>query len=265
MALGPLAQAGIAAAASVAGQGIGALATGKMNKRAEQFSYRMYGQQRADALADWNMQNAYNDPSAQMKRLQAAGLNPNLVYGNGADAQSGSAPRAASQSTPNYKVPSFDVGSVVFNALQAKQLNANIARTEAETEAIRSRTVGTDFQNQLNQKIGLDQMEYKYNIELNKMDVQQKRELQEFEAYLTASGDPRDAASPRVKAIKASYDMAEKELQNATTRGDIMSAEKTIKKFEASLAEQGISPNSPYWLKAVMSLAGKFGLTDFLK
>lgn len=31
----------------------------------------------------WNRQNAYNTPSAQMERLQAAGLNPNLVYGNG--------------------------------------------------------------------------------------------------------------------------------------------------------------------------------------
>lgn len=34
-------------------------------------------------LAMWNLQNAYNDPSAQMLRLKAAGLNPNLVYGGG--------------------------------------------------------------------------------------------------------------------------------------------------------------------------------------
>lgn len=31
----------------------------------------------------WNMQNAYNTPTAQMERLKEAGLNPNLVYGNG--------------------------------------------------------------------------------------------------------------------------------------------------------------------------------------
>lgn len=31
----------------------------------------------------WNLNNAYNDPSAQMMRLKAAGLNPNLVYGSG--------------------------------------------------------------------------------------------------------------------------------------------------------------------------------------
>lgn len=34
-------------------------------------------------LQMWNMNNSYNDPSAQMARLKAAGLNPNLVYGSG--------------------------------------------------------------------------------------------------------------------------------------------------------------------------------------
>lgn len=31
----------------------------------------------------WNLQNAYNHPKEQMKRLKEAGLNPNLVYGSG--------------------------------------------------------------------------------------------------------------------------------------------------------------------------------------
>ena len=55
----------------------------------------MYKRQRADNRQDattayqrsidmWNMNNAYNDPSAQMERLKQAGLNPNLVYGGGA-------------------------------------------------------------------------------------------------------------------------------------------------------------------------------------
>lgn len=34
-------------------------------------------------LYTWDLANKYNDPSAQMKRLAAAGLNPNLVYGSG--------------------------------------------------------------------------------------------------------------------------------------------------------------------------------------
>lgn len=37
----------------------------------------------AQNVALWNLQNQYNDPSAQMQRLAKAGLNPNLVYGGG--------------------------------------------------------------------------------------------------------------------------------------------------------------------------------------
>lgn len=33
-------------------------------------------------LQMWNLQNEYNTPSAQMARYKAAGLNPNLIYGN---------------------------------------------------------------------------------------------------------------------------------------------------------------------------------------
>ena len=31
----------------------------------------------------WRLQNDYNNPMAQMQRLREAGLNPNLVYGQG--------------------------------------------------------------------------------------------------------------------------------------------------------------------------------------
>ena len=31
----------------------------------------------------WNLQNEYNTPANQMKRYREAGLNPNLIYGNG--------------------------------------------------------------------------------------------------------------------------------------------------------------------------------------
>ena len=41
-------------------------------------------QNRKHALEDWDRQNAYNHPAQQMQRLKEAGLNPNLVYGNGA-------------------------------------------------------------------------------------------------------------------------------------------------------------------------------------
>lgn len=62
------------------------IAQGKTNKKTRKWNEKMYARQRADALADWNMQNAYNTPAAQMDRFKAAGLNPNLIYGQSNEA-----------------------------------------------------------------------------------------------------------------------------------------------------------------------------------
>lgn len=43
------------------------------------------------SLQDWNRQNAYNHPQAQMERLKSAGLNPNLIYGDSASGAAGNA------------------------------------------------------------------------------------------------------------------------------------------------------------------------------
>lgn len=139
--------AAITGGAALLGQGIGAYSAGRMNKRAERFARETYANQRRDSLSDWHMQNAYNDPSAQMQRLKNAGLNPNLVYGNGADAQSTTAPRGADRPQPKYETPKMDLGSVAFNAMQAQQLQANIARTEAETERIQADTYSMLYSN----------------------------------------------------------------------------------------------------------------------
>ena len=79
-------------------------------------NYQLYKKQRADNREDattaynrqiemWNMNNAYNDPSAQMERLRQAGLNPNLVYGNGATttASAPSAPQASSATPQRFQ------------------------------------------------------------------------------------------------------------------------------------------------------------------
>lgn len=45
-------------------------------------------------VENWKMQNEYNSPAAQMARYQEAGLNPNLMYGQGNNGNAGSVPAA---------------------------------------------------------------------------------------------------------------------------------------------------------------------------
>lgn len=48
----------------------------KANKELAQYQFDLNKRQ-------WDLENEYNSPKAQMQRLKDAGLNPNLVYGNG--------------------------------------------------------------------------------------------------------------------------------------------------------------------------------------
>lgn len=87
----------------------------------EFFENRRYNKQRSDMLADRDYQNQYNSPVAQMQRLKEAGLNPNLVYGNGAAQM----PSAQGQQVERKDVNSDPLGRI----LQSKQielLNADI-------------------------------------------------------------------------------------------------------------------------------------------
>ena len=114
----PITVAAIAGGAQLAGQGINALTQGSLNKKTRQYNQQMYNLQRQHSLQDWTMQNEYNSPAAQMQRLKMAGLNPNLVYGKGADNISGTV-RSADAGSWNPQAPKFELGAAAQSGLSA--------------------------------------------------------------------------------------------------------------------------------------------------
>lgn len=96
------------------------------NVKNRKFTREMYGRQRADALADWHMQNEYNSPRAQMQRFQEAGLNPALIYGQMSEA---GGVRSSSSSGGQAEAPQVDAMSKLlagFNVKQAKAQTDNL-------------------------------------------------------------------------------------------------------------------------------------------
>lgn len=57
----------------------------------------------------WKMQNEYNKPSAQMERLKAAGLNPNMIYGTSPTAALGNADGIAPSKPADFQNPIEDI------------------------------------------------------------------------------------------------------------------------------------------------------------
>lgn len=101
---------------------------------------------------NWQLQNEYNSPAAQMARLQEAGLNPNLVYNGGsATTAAGSMAPAANPGTPN--IPDYGKYAQSFAASMSGMLDqalkaANIEKVAQETDNLKmyQRSMVTDIQ-----------------------------------------------------------------------------------------------------------------------
>lgn len=145
----PLTEAG----AAIIGAGInaGAQIAGSVvkNKRSYNFTRRLQNKQQEINLANWNLQNKYNSPSAQMQRLKAAGLNPNLIYANG-----GSFAGAGEISSPS--VNQFDYQDPISNAASGAMSGylgmANYDSIRAATENTRAATDLTKVSKALGEK-----------------------------------------------------------------------------------------------------------------
>lgn len=113
-------------------------------------------------IENWQMQTAYNSPSAEMERLRAAGINPAFAYGSGSGAGSAgaipgtSAPSVAQAAPYQQGKMQNSIGALIplistFQGLStsAKQLqlmNSQIDKTNAEADAVRENSSLRKFQ-----------------------------------------------------------------------------------------------------------------------
>ena len=120
------------AAALIQGLTAGLSSLGGMATAAVQHKYnkKLADYQNDINIENWNMQNEYNSPVNQRKRLEEAGINPAAVFGsNGASA--GNAGQIA-----QYHSPTVDIAQSMLSAGQLAQAAANIRKTNAEAENI---------------------------------------------------------------------------------------------------------------------------------
>lgn len=104
------------------------------NQASMDFQRSMYNQQRSDAIADRDYANRYNSPGESMARLKAAGLNPNLIYGQAAGSNISAPVRSASAEKPNIQAPQINSQGVI-NALMAFY---DVQNTQAKTDNLRA-------------------------------------------------------------------------------------------------------------------------------
>ena len=213
----------------------------------------------------WNMQNAYNNPAEQVKRMREAGLNPALLYGsapsNTASDISSASGGASRPESPNLTAPRY--GDLGLGALQGsmmqmmqfenqkrltdaqiRNLNASATKTLAETPA------NTDAARQIKddalkanlfklQKEG-DAISALYN--LRQQQAGQNAVMMPLQAKMLT----QQIANA---VITAEYTGVRKQLaEKALLQADV---QRQISMLELQLRKDGINANDPGWYKDI--------------
>lgn len=259
--------AGLIGGANAAGSILNPIMQGIQNKKNRKWAEKMYNLQRTHALQDWNMQNEYNSPTAQMARLKSAGLNPHLVYGDGTVANSSSAPRSAD--SPNYQgeAPVFDPrGLMSFVDVAAKEAQTN--NTEKALELMDKEMKLKD----------LEALQRSLNIKTGELDYDTKSQLQKFQLKAAQLLNQKTESEidnintdwygktlvntyldktmgDRVNLAKFEAQLKEKGINLTQKQIDILEKDKTIKDIEIKIRKAGGNPNDPAYMKILMRAA----------
>lgn len=107
----------------------------KANKQLAEYSY-------SKDLEMWNRQNDYNSPLSQMNRYKEAGLNPNLIYGQGT---SGNA-----STMPKYNAPTLKYEYSAPNTAQMLSAYQDYQLRQAQIDNVNASTKGKLIENAVN-------------------------------------------------------------------------------------------------------------------
>lgn len=250
-------------------------------KKQQQWAQKMYDQQRMHALQDWEMQNAYNSPAAQMQRLKDAGLNPHLVYGNGANATSGQMPRSSDAPNVSLDALKFEGSAPMLSQYydtQVKQAQTDNlkAQTVTATEDAKLRAAQTleTYARTANTVQGTSKSEWELNLakELKNVTIdaaktnvakmkadldytvaENRRKADLHQGNLTAQQNDIKLQVQEMISQDLQQARTRTEIKNIETQGRIMLSDEQIKQIELDLRKKNLTPNSPLWQKEMKS------------
>lgn len=267
--------AAITGGAALAGGLANSFSQANLNKKNRRWSEQMYQRQYADNLAFWAMQNEYNSPQAQMRRFQEAGLNPNLIYGQGNSGNAGAVQTPDIQGTDQrspewgnaFQGPADGIAS--FYDTQIKQATVDNLKEqntvirqdaylkEAQTLSTIAGTDATKFDLSQRQRLAdISAQAAAENLRQTKVSTDLAINRDAREALRTTS-DLAEAAermmSIRLGRAKTQAEISHIKQQNAQIKEQIslMKQDGTLKRLEINLREEGINPHDPMYMRII--------------
>lgn len=282
----PLPLAAITAGAGLLGQGINAWATSANNRKMRNYNWRMYQQERQDALSDYHMQNEYNSPKNQMLRFKEAGLNPNLIYGQTND---GGVVRSNSADSFHPEAPQVDLQGITRDSLSAyydtalkaaqtdnlkkalETADENIRLTQAQTAATLAGAASTE-QGIKRSKFDLALAEALRPLTLER--AQHETNQAKASAAYTTNQDIRaaqqNAATLKQLAatlleIKARTAKTDEEKNNLLLQRKSIIQSQELDELDLRLKRKGIQPSDNLIFRAAAQFIDDLDLPNFLR
>lgn len=263
---------GWAAGIPIAGGILNGISQGFTNRANRKWQHKMYNIQRADALKDWNMQNEYNSPAAQMARLKAAGLNPNLVYGNGASTVASQSPRSSNFGSSGAQAPRLDI-SGMYPMLMFQ------LREEMQSQQIENLKVQRDFlqsqigRNQIGMEgMSLDNQKKRFDLDLanttRDLDIALKQGnldnlrgrtqvmLDSNERAAAMSTTNLQLAAIRVKQAQYDYETSPQRRELLRAQIEALSSSSALRRQTEELQAKGFTWSDPYYYRVGMKVLG---------
>lgn len=233
----PLLAAGIGAAGSLLGNIFGNTGARRRQDRANKQNIKF-----------WNMQNAYNSPTSQMERLREAGLNPNLIYGQGAKGATGQSERIAPSKAPEFKISNplqniTQFADVNVKKAQVDNLKAQTTNAEQETILKAAQTAGIGIKTKRD-KFGLNLDTALLNTSMQAATANvRKMEAQSIQIEL----DNSIKSESKKAIVKDLYYKGEN--AKATLKGTEF--QNVLKELEVQLKQIGIERNDPWYFRII--------------
>lgn len=141
------------------------------NQKTRDYNLNLAKQQNQWNIDQWNRENEYNTPLAQMSRYKDAGLNPDLMYGQQNLSAASPEMTAGEPGSPMDYSPVANgptIGEAASIAANSRLTNAQAKLAESQANKVDAETVGQTINNDWLPKL------LKGQTEINEADVKQR-------------------------------------------------------------------------------------------
>ena len=253
------------------------------NGASRKHNEKMYNLQRQHALEDRDWQADYMSPASQMARFKAAGLNPNLIYGNASN--NAPAIRSSQAGSWNPQAPRFNAGDALaqyqnteIRKAQTDNLKVQNEKLQEEINYIKANTLnvieqgkGRSFDNLLNSELRNNAVEMRDAL-LQKMraDIDMsihgnRRQDALNDAQITNMKDglktaliQRLEAEARTRNLGVQNSKLYEEIKAIKSGTYNSTIDGAIKDLELERQKRGGSVSDPWFIKRFDAIAEKF-------